>query len=293
MVTIDKILEEFETKFDKISKDKAMCVLNDEELLDITSELFLCFLNPISNLFYLKYYAYDKDFKTKLFKLLDENNYNTNYEIMDLIKDADLFLKEKDYKDEIEKYSNSPYIDRINLTTDTLEIESTSLGNYEIVFADKYFKKDNKVFKYINTEPLNGGCHRHVEFLVKREPNFYSITSLCNRRFEDLTYYHSYCYDEKTNRVIDLCSNLVMDKDEYDKLFKTEEIFKIKGKDLGKAYFLAGSNNYYLFKKYKGIAATLFQQFIWENNFSSPNKLIYSEEPINKKILMKNRKAIK
>ena len=73
------------------------------------------------------------------------------------------------------------------------------------------------------------------------------------------------------------------------KLFKSEELFVIPGKSLSKAAHIAVSYDNSICRYYTPLASTLFQQYIWENNLESPDKSLFSEEPSNKGVLMKNR----
>ena len=289
MITTNQIFDVFENNSNKIINKIALDVLTDDELYDVSSLLFFDFNNPVNQLYYLKYYLYDKEAKGILFNVLNKYDYNRNDEIIDFIKDLNVLSNGKRNEAVKFKYINSPYIDDIRFSKDSIEIISSELGDYLIVPAHYYFKNNPNIIRYIENEKLQSMCHKHVEFLTAINSSFYSITSLCNRRFYNYKYYHSYCYEKNTNKIIDLCHNLVMDKEFYDILFNTEEVFKVEGKDLKKAYFIAWSHDFSLNKKFESIASTLFQQYIWENNFSSPNKKIYSEKPDDYKLLTKNR----
>ena len=289
MVTINEILEEFETKQIREVQRISNNIIKSDELINISEELLLPTVNPSSDLYSLKYYLYDKKEKEELFKLLEKNNYNKEYEIKDLIVEITNYYSNKNNYLIKNKYINSPYIDKIDCTPKYLEIESKELGNYSMQFASDYFSKNRNVSLYISQSSLLNKCHKHVEFLINNYPELYSITSLCTSRFNNLTFYHSYCYLEKSNLIIDLTHNLIMNKNEYDRLFKTEEVFRVKGKDLNKARLIATKYDLSLIKKYKAISATLFQQYIWENGFKSPDKDIFTEKANNPKLLMKNR----
>ncbi len=132
-----------------------------------------------------------------------------------------------------------------------------------------------------------GLCHFHTKTLTEMYPHLYSTTSLVASMYDNTSYYHTYCVDKDSNEVIDLCYDMIMDKEQYYKLFKCQEIFQVEGSKLGYAGELAYQVPDLAQKEFP-IASTLYQQYIWENNLSSPDKAIYSEKPDNPKLLIKN-----
>ena len=80
-------------------------------------------------------------------------------------------------------------------------------------------------------EKLESRCHDHTYFLSIGLKDMYSITSLANHYFNHL-YYHSYSYDKKEDRVVDLCSNAVFKKKDFDYLMEPREIIIIQNRDL-------------------------------------------------------------
>lgn len=220
------------------------------------------------------------------FNKLKSNNYNGNFEILTLV--YNLFAKKKVDKEQIiDKYINSPYIDSINYCDKHLEI-ATELGDYEMNSIDNYLKSLNINSSFLN-KLLIKECHKNVKLLLNYHSNLYAITSFCKPMFSNGSYYHSYCLDKENNKIIDPSYRIVMDKKDYEKLFETEEIFKIKGYNLNKAFDIARRHKVELGFYHEEIASTWFQQYIWENTLPSPNEEIYSKIPSNKHLLIKNR----
>ncbi len=290
MITIKDILYEFNGKAMVISSEKAETILQQyQDLSGSRIDYNLYGGKPASVLRKYKYLNYGKESLNILFQLLDKYNYNKNYEIKDAIDRLNSPYTDRIDSDERDRYLHSPYIDDIMLDGSKLTIESEQLGRTEFIFADHYFGGNGDVTNYLRFGNTHNNCHLNVEVMSKIFPNLYSVTSICKFVFNDTIFYHSYCFDEDTNQVIDLCYNLVMDKDSYYKLFKCEEVFKIHGKYLKDAAYIARQYNPALSNFIGPIISTLFQQYIWENNLESPDKSIFSEEPSNKGLLMKNR----
>ena len=291
MVTFKDILYQMEERFETCVQEKALRILNSEFFENIDKPRSNI---AESNLFYLKNYLYGSDKQEVLFQLLEDSGFNAYSEIKHFIRELfvhrDIFLDDDaENQFAISRYINSPYIQSIERKGWYFEVESNQLGRYSFLSTEEYFKDDEWVIFYLRNAKLEGRCHENVEFLTERYPKLYSITSLCESMFEGNTYYHSYCYDSDTDNVIDLCSKLVMSKDMYDRLFRTEEIFSIQGKSLPNASKIALKYNRGLKHYFKPMICTLFQQYIWENNFATPDSGFYSEEPSNDKILIKNR----
>ena len=224
----------------------------------------------------------------EFFNELKNNNYNNNFEIITLL--FKLFAKENNNKLEvINKYLNSPYINSIEKNNDSYQIDSKELGQYKVESISKYVNNVN-INKSLFKKLLIRNCHKNVELLLNRYPNLYGVTAFCKPMFNKGSYYHSYCLDEENNKILDPSYKIVMEKEEYEKLFEPEEILKIKGCDLEKTFNVAIKHKYELYYYYDPtIAITLFQQYIWENELPTPNKELYSLEPSNKHLLIKNR----
>lgn len=291
MVSIDHIYNMFE-KRNIQSLDKISQKILDEcyELVGPLLDLKVFGTHPVNILNKIKnIFVYESKYCDYFFGLLKENGYNVNQEIKDVISALSYPIFNRLDNNIIIKYLNSPYIADIEHTIHGFKIKSEQLGEFSFDFADHYYHKKEEIANYIRSAQLNNKCHHHVEFLTKQDPHLYSVTSLIETMYVATSYYHSYCWDKNNNKVIDLCSNMVMDKEAYDRLFKCEEIFQIEGSRLVEAANIAKLYDSNLEGKVNPIAVTLFQQYIWENNFKSPDVSIYSEEPTNCKLLMKNR----
>ena len=289
MTDIKQILYFFNERNLEICNDISSEILEFPEIDDylIFSERFSDSKN--NALYSLKRRVYGLEIQDVLFRLLEEKRYNINYEVKEFIRANRAARQIDNEKEVINTFLFSPYIDGIASFKDGIFIKLKDVGDFCVYYADNKYRKKRAIYDYIKSEELMGGCHKHVEFLVRQNPELYSITSLCAHLYEGLYFYHSYCYDEKKDEVIDLTLNLVMKKQDYDKLFKNEELFMIQGKHLSEAAHIAVSYDNSICRYYTPLASTLFQQYIWENNLESPDKSLFSEEPSNKGVLMKNR----
>ena len=80
--------------------------------------------------------------------------------------------------------------------------------------ADVFDLDDTSGFCHEVTQKVLEGCHSE---------NISAVTSLCvNTNF--ILYFHSYIHDRSSNKIIDFSRNIIMDKDDYDRLFCYQEI---------------------------------------------------------------------
>ena len=292
VIDIKKILYWFDDRNFELCDDISQKILDNLEIKDYLNLEEKCASSKNDSLYRFKRRIYGLSVQNVLFSLLEENNYNINYEAKEFMRMNHLKnrISGQLYENDIiNMFLCSPYIEEIGSSKKGSFIRLKDVGDFSLGYADYKFRKNRTINEYINNERLMSGCHRHVEFLVEHYPELYSITSLTGHLYNGFSFYHSYCYDEKKDMVIDLTLNLVMKKEDYDKLFKSEELFVIPGKSLSKAAHIAFYYNQDILDYFTPLASTLFQQYIWENNLASPDKSIFSEEPSNKKLLMKNR----
>ena len=227
---------------------------------------------------------YGSTLQEEFFRILDENGYNKNFEIINLIYSLNN-VKEIDKKNIIDKYLNSPYISKIEQNDKDYLIELDSLDVFRITSINSYLGVNPSFLSKI----ISGLCHTNIKYVLSYNPKFYSVTSFIRPIFGNGSCYHSYCLDQDNNKIIDPTYKIVMDKEEYEKLFQTEEIFKTKGSRLYDVSNTAIRHKFELKFYDSQIASTLFQQYIWENDLPSPNPSIFSKTPENKHLLIKNR----
>lgn len=291
LVSINEIFNRFEKDTYKSIDQKSQVIL--DECHDLIAPLlkFHFWGNLPSNILIgiKNQFIYESDYCDYFFQLLNKQHYNKNSEIKDIIGELSSPCINVSPDNIILKYINSPYIDAVEKHSQGFKIKSEQLGNFSFELANRYFWQSIDIVQYINNSQLKNKCHSHVAFLTSQIPKLYSVTSFVENMYEGCSLYHSYCLDKDRNKVIDLNYNMVMDKDEYDQLFKCEEIFQIKGEQLSQAAHIAITHNPDLLTKYSPMIVTLFQQYIWENNLATPDCSIFSEDTHNPKLLIKNR----
>jgi len=101
---------------------------------------------------------------------------------------------------------------------------------YTFYRADDYFSDNLSLCWYISKNAGYNICHEYTETLQKYLPEGISITSKCPRLTTDGYYTHS--YTELGDKIVDLSSRLVMDKDMYYKLMQPEELSRIKNSEM-------------------------------------------------------------
>ena len=210
----DEIFDKFLNKFEKAINFKFNYVDCD------TSELK--FLNLKCK------YIYTSKFCKLFFDILSNYKYNMRSELKDTIYELSHLKYPFFNKKSINKYLNSPVIQDISYNgRSKFTIYSDKFGKFSFKLASFYLKNNKEITKYIATRQIGNRCHHNTYFISKVMPDFYSITSLCSRYFEGY-FHHSYTYNMDSNEIIDLCYNIIMDKDQYDKIFLPDELSIIK-----------------------------------------------------------------
>lgn len=203
--------------------------LNDfEKAIDSTLNFMNCYTSEIRFL-NLKYgYIYNSKYCKLFFDILSKYDYNMRCELKDTIFELSHLKYPFFNKKSINKYLNSPVIQDISYNgRNKFTIYSDKFGKFSFKLASFYLKNNKEITKYIETRQIGNRCHQNTYFISNVMPDFYSITSLCFRYFEGY-FHHSYTYNMDSNEIIDLCYNIIMDKDQYDKIFLPDEVSIIK-----------------------------------------------------------------
>lgn len=172
-------------------------------------------------------YIYTSKYNELFFNILEKYNYHMEHEILDALYDIVHEDNNKNKSKIIKKYLLSPIINDISLEDNsTIKIYST-LGDYNFILANKYFKDNKKIIKLLNNGIIKNRCHDNTLFLSSIFKDYYSITSKCRSYFTG-RYYHSYTYDEESDLIIDLCRKSLIKKEDFDRLYEPIEISKTK-----------------------------------------------------------------
>lgn len=197
-----------------------------------------------------------------LFELLNKYNYNMKYEIKDAIYALTKLEKLSKNKKVIKKVLTSPIIQDVSFNgKDQFTISSSQYGEFTFEVALRRFKRNKKIAKYIRENKLPHYCHQHAYFMASVFPEFYAITSLCSYYFKSI-YYHSYTYDKSNNSIIDLCYNIVMNKEEYYNLFEPKDILLILNKDIDEELVKAEMNTNQPKKRFGLLKIALYKQYL-------------------------------
>ena len=169
-------------------------------------------------------YIYTSKYVKTFFDILEKYNYNMKQEIKDAMFHLGNLKDPNKNEKLITKLLNSPVIDDISFNgKDKFTIFSDKYGKTDLELATSYFKDNQVVIDYIENTNLPRKCHQHTLFLSELFEDNYSITSLCRYYFRN-GYYHSYSYDKENNKIIDLCFNGVVNKDEYYNIYEPKDI---------------------------------------------------------------------
>lgn len=128
----------------------------------------------------------------------------------------------------IDELSCYKFIHKISINGDecTIEYDEGSISFSTV--PNSYFSKFNKKLFYdekTDRYNLYRECHyasiKYLKWFSKS--NISAVTSLCVS-VNNLLFFHSYIWDKDTNNIIDLSKNIIMNKNDYDKLFCYKEI---------------------------------------------------------------------
>lgn len=218
-------------------------------------------LSTINQLELLKLF-YKHEYIDILFKILNEYNYNMVYEIKDAIFYLGNLKEPNKNKTVIKKLLNSPIIQDISFDGESkYTILSDKYGKFEFELAKYHFQKNNKISKYIENNILPNHCHENVFFLSNVIQDYYSITSLCSCWFKG-DYYHSYTYNQCDDKIIDLCNNSIMDKNQYYKLFEPSELSIILNSNVWNEYVITKCKTEQPIKRCKLLQIALYKQYL-------------------------------
>lgn len=184
-------------------------------------------LSNLDILVQLKDYILKTGFNIEYFySLLKEYEYDFRWDIIEAIDSISTNFIVQYPAEEIDTYTNSPYINRIIYKNSKFKIYS-EFGLFEFIPANLWVKIP-QIIQYIRFFNIANNCHENVEVLSRFLPDYYSITATMPNYFNK-DFYHSYTLRESI--VIDLTFNAVMKKDQYYQLYKPTEIFVLKNED--------------------------------------------------------------
>lgn len=128
----------------------------------------------------------------------------------------------------INELSEFKFIHKISINGNQCSIEYDEGTISFSTVPNAYFSKFNKILFYDKKSGrynLYRECHyasiRYLKWFSKS--NISAVTSLCVS-VDNLLFFHSYIWDKDTNNIIDLSKNIIMNKNDYDRLFCYKEI---------------------------------------------------------------------
>lgn len=186
-------------------------------------------------------YIYSSSHIDLFFSILKKHGYYMQQEIKDAICTIasleDIFRNNECIKERLK----SPYIDDITINLDKkVTIDSDQFGRIEFYQASEYFKNNKDVNYYMKNNPMRSHCHHHTFFFSTLFEDNFAITAQCPYYFYG-KYYHSFTYNKEEDKIIDLCSNAVIDKNSYYKIWQPNEITSIKNFDVKEILELVNS----------------------------------------------------
>lgn len=164
---------------------------------------------------------------------------NNHYYMKTFIKNFIKFLgnaKTQEERDKIiDRYQKLLLINNVKFNgVDSYTIQS-AYGDYSFILADKVLT-DPEIVSFIRNEDHRKTCHENATKLLNTYDDLYTICSLVKSYFQGY-YYHSYSYIKEKGLVLDICSNMLMKKKEFDDLFGVRELLFMRNDELRKEYF--------------------------------------------------------
>ncbi len=216
----------------------------------------------------LKYqYIYSSNCCKLFFDILSKYDYNMRCELKDTIYGLSHLKYPLFNKKYIDKYLNSPVIQNISYNgRNKFTIYSDMFGKFSFKLASSYLKNNKEITNYIKTGHIDNRCHHNTYFISKVMPDYYSITSLCFRYFRGY-FHHSYTYNLDSNEIIDLCYNIIMDKDQYDRLFLPNEISIIQNRMIEEQLSIVDDESNEYCDKCELLRIALYKEYLRNINY--------------------------
>lgn len=238
-ITTEDLLSYYSSGFNKQNDDIAASVIRDYEKIIkkhinfFSNEKEFYGIENLCKMLAFKYGNLNSTLHVDYFyAILDYYGYKMKLDIIGAIQRLGNLVDPSHNKDLISVLLNSPYIDDISFNgTNRFTIESAKFGSFEFYLAKEVFKNNKGLISYMEKEVLASNCYANTETVASFYQDLYSITSLCIHYFVGV-YYHSYSYDQKTNSIIDLNNNSVMEKVMFDRLYQPIELIRIKNSQI-------------------------------------------------------------
>lgn len=171
----------------------------------------------------------------------------------DIQEAASILTTSNSLDNDIEKWKRSLLIKDINTIKEKEFIIDTDFG--EIYFQsarDKYIEETNRVvertkLKYKGQYEISGiryQCHLSALEFIKTHRDHYIITSICPHMFLSTWWFHSYVLTPDKNTVIDLATNVIMERITFEKLFEPNVLMMFEQSDIERICEKQGLNDY-------------------------------------------------
>lgn len=207
-------------------------------------------------------YIYTSKNPTYFFSILKKYHYNMKQEIIDAMQELSYLYNPNKNKKVIKKLLHSPVIADIHFNgKDKFTILSTQYGIFQFKLSSSYFKNNSIIADYIKKNFLPNGCHNHTYFMSQNLPQLYSITSQCHYYFKG-SYYHSYTYDQEKEKIIDLCYNSIIDKNQYYNIFEPQDISVILNSKVEKELEIINSKTDTELNIYHLLKIALYKEYL-------------------------------
>lgn len=191
--------------------------------------------NTAAGIYAIDSLVFDKCYQEYVLALLGNNHYYMKTFIKDLIKALGNAKSEDQREQIISQYLELMLIIDIKYNgVDEYTID-TAYGRYSFKLADKVLK-DDYIVSYIREKDCRKICHGNATTILNDYPELYTICSQVRNYFVG-SYYHSYSYIAEEDLVLDMCSNMLMKKSDFDDLFCTREILFMRNDELKSEYF--------------------------------------------------------
>lgn len=187
-----------------------------------------------AGLFAIDTLVFDECYQEYILALLGNNHYYMKTFIKIFIKFLGNAKTQEERDKIIDRYQKLLLINNVKYNgVDSYTIQS-AYGDYSFTLADKVLE-DKYLVSYIRNGDHRKTCHENATRLLNTYDDLYTICSLVRSYFIGY-YYHSYSYIKEKNLVLDICSNMLMEKGEFDDLFGVRELLNMRNDELRKEY---------------------------------------------------------
>ena len=191
---------------------------------------------------YIRYLVlvYLKKYKDIFYNLLYKSGYNMSLEVIDSLVALCDFDGANIDNEVLNLVLKSPYVQNLKINGDKIKLISDEFGSFDVMSVKSYFKNDRDAYNLFTFGDVSHRCHSLSMCLLDNVEGASIVTSLLPSYFVG-TYYHTYL-ENNAGLIIDGANQIVLPKEQYERLFKVKKVVSSKKSELFAQYVDAVSD---------------------------------------------------